>query len=73
MEDGQGPQAAGQLRPPDAPVHPERGQLVEFPSYEVQEMQISEKIVPLKIDLRVSSAVVRDQFFWIPGYRQPLY
>ncbi|CAL9196750.1 unnamed protein product [Musa hybrid cultivar] len=39
-------------------------QLAEFHSYEGQEMHIKEKIVPLKIDLRVNNTVIRDQFLW---------
>ncbi|KAL6607873.1 hypothetical protein ACP70R_040936 [Stipagrostis hirtigluma subsp. patula] len=44
-----------------------QGQLAEFRSYEGQEMQIKEKIVPLKIDLRVNNTVIRDQFLWDIG------
>ncbi|XP_072975625.1 chromatin structure-remodeling complex protein BSH isoform X2 [Typha angustifolia] len=39
-------------------------QLAEFRSFEGQEMHIKEKIVPIKIDLRVNNTVVRDQFLW---------
>uniref|UniRef100_A0ACD5W3R2 Uncharacterized protein n=1 Tax=Avena sativa TaxID=4498 RepID=A0ACD5W3R2_AVESA len=44
-----------------------QGQLAEFRSYEGQDMQVKEKIVPLKIDLRVNNTVVRDQFLWDIG------
>ncbi|KQK07641.1 chromatin structure-remodeling complex protein BSH isoform X2 [Brachypodium distachyon] len=44
-----------------------QGQLAEFRSYEGQEMQIKEKIMPLKIDLRVNNTLVRDQFLWDIG------
>ncbi|KAK3137548.1 hypothetical protein QOZ80_5BG0453780 [Eleusine coracana subsp. coracana] len=44
-----------------------QGQLAEFRSYEGQEMQLKEKIVPLKIDLRVNNTVIRDQFLWDIG------
>uniref|UniRef100_A0A452XXU8 Uncharacterized protein n=1 Tax=Aegilops tauschii subsp. strangulata TaxID=200361 RepID=A0A452XXU8_AEGTS len=66
QEDGQGAQASGHLRPSDSPVHPE-GQLAEFRSYEGQEMQVKEKIMPLKIDLRVNNTTIRDQFLWDIG------
>ncbi|KAJ0980039.1 hypothetical protein J5N97_015513 [Dioscorea zingiberensis] len=39
-------------------------QLAEFRSFEGQEMQTKEKIVPLKLDLRVNNTVIRDQFLW---------
>ncbi|XP_073104643.1 chromatin structure-remodeling complex protein BSH isoform X1 [Elaeis guineensis] len=39
-------------------------QLAEFRSYEGQDMHIKEKIVPIKIDLRVNNTVIRDQFLW---------
>lgn len=39
-------------------------QLAEFRSYEGQEMHLKEKIVPLKLDLRVNNTVIRDQFLW---------
>ncbi|KAG6518583.1 chromatin structure-remodeling complex protein BSH-like isoform X1 [Zingiber officinale] len=41
-----------------------QNQLSEFHSFEGQEMQIKEKIVPIKIDLRVNNTVIRDQFLW---------
>lgn len=39
-------------------------QLAEFRSFEGQDMQAVEKIVPLKLDLRVNNTVIRDQFLW---------
>ncbi|PKA54614.1 Chromatin structure-remodeling complex protein BSH [Apostasia shenzhenica] len=39
-------------------------QIAEFRSYEGQEMHIKEKIVPLKLDIRVNNSVIRDQFLW---------
>uniref|UniRef100_A0A452XXL8 Uncharacterized protein n=1 Tax=Aegilops tauschii subsp. strangulata TaxID=200361 RepID=A0A452XXL8_AEGTS len=44
-----------------------QGQLAEFRSYEGQEMQVKEKIMPLKIDLRVNNTTIRDQFLWDIG------
>ncbi|XP_020085681.1 chromatin structure-remodeling complex protein BSH isoform X2 [Ananas comosus] len=41
-----------------------QAQLAEFRSFEGQDMHVKEKIVPLKIDLRVNNTVVRDQFLW---------
>lgn len=41
-----------------------QSQLADFRSYEGQDMQAIEKIVPLKLDLRVNNTVVRDQFLW---------
>ncbi|XP_020584251.1 chromatin structure-remodeling complex protein BSH isoform X3 [Phalaenopsis equestris] len=38
--------------------------LAEFRSYEGQEMHLKEKIVPLKLDIRVNNTVIRDQFLW---------
>lgn len=48
-------------------LHSIQGQLAEFRSYEGQEMQVKEKIMPLKIDLRVNNTIVRDQFLWDIG------
>uniref|UniRef100_A0A0D9WCI8 Chromatin structure-remodeling complex protein BSH n=1 Tax=Leersia perrieri TaxID=77586 RepID=A0A0D9WCI8_9ORYZ len=48
-------------------LHSIQGQLAEFRSYEGEEMQIREKIVPLKIDLRINSTIIRDQFLWDIG------
>ncbi|EEE57715.1 hypothetical protein OsJ_08198 [Oryza sativa Japonica Group] len=48
-------------------LHSIQGQLTEFRSYEGEEMQIREKIVPLKIDLRINNTVIRDQFLWDIG------
>lgn len=39
-------------------------QLAEFRSFEGQEMPSKEKIVPLKLDLRVNNTIIRDQFLW---------
>ncbi|XP_068660054.1 chromatin structure-remodeling complex protein BSH isoform X2 [Aristolochia californica] len=39
-------------------------QLAEFRSYEGQEMYTGEKIVPVKLDLRVNRTIIRDQFLW---------
>ncbi|XP_077218425.1 transcription regulatory protein SNF5, putative (BSH) isoform X2 [Tasmannia lanceolata] len=41
-----------------------QNQLTEFRSYEGQEMYTGEKLVPLKLDLRVNRTVIRDQFLW---------
>lgn len=41
-----------------------QSQLAEFRFYEGQDMQTIEKIVPLKLDLRVNNIVIRDQFLW---------
>ncbi|XP_057523503.1 chromatin structure-remodeling complex protein BSH isoform X1 [Amaranthus tricolor] len=41
-----------------------QSQLTEFRSYEGQDMFIGEKIVPIKLDLRVNQTLVRDQFLW---------
>lgn len=39
-------------------------QLGEFRSYEGQDMYNGEKMVPIKLDLRVNHTVIRDQFLW---------
>lgn len=39
-------------------------QLTEFRSYEGQEMYTGEKVVPIKLDLRVNSTLVKDHFLW---------
>ncbi|KAJ3704548.1 hypothetical protein LUZ61_008253 [Rhynchospora tenuis] len=39
-------------------------QLAEFRSFGGQDMYIQEKLVPLKLDLRVNNTVVRDTFLW---------
>ncbi|XP_020267508.1 chromatin structure-remodeling complex protein BSH isoform X2 [Asparagus officinalis] len=39
-------------------------QLAEFRSYQGQDMQAKEMIVPLKLDVRVNNTVIRDQFLW---------
>uniref|UniRef100_A0A1D1XUZ8 Chromatin structure-remodeling complex protein BSH n=1 Tax=Anthurium amnicola TaxID=1678845 RepID=A0A1D1XUZ8_9ARAE len=41
-----------------------QSQLAEFRSLEGQEMHSTEKIVLLKLDLRVNNSVIRDQFLW---------
>ncbi|XP_021294347.1 chromatin structure-remodeling complex protein BSH isoform X2 [Herrania umbratica] len=39
-------------------------QLADFRSYEGQDMYAGDKIVPIKLDLRVNHTVIRDQFLW---------
>ncbi|KAM7484883.1 hypothetical protein LguiA_000892 [Lonicera macranthoides] len=39
-------------------------QLAEFRSFEGQDMYTGEKIVPIKIDLRVNHTLIRDHFLW---------
>ncbi|GMN51434.1 hypothetical protein TIFTF001_020589 [Ficus carica] len=39
-------------------------QLTDFRSFEGQEMYTGEKIVPIKLDLRVNHTLIRDQFLW---------
>lgn len=39
-------------------------QLMEFRSHEGHEMHSGEKLVPIKLDLRVNRTVIRDQFLW---------
>ncbi|KAL2978082.1 hypothetical protein AAZX31_13G099800 [Glycine max] len=41
-----------------------QSQLSEFRSYEGQDMYAGEKIVPIKLDLRVNHTLVKDQFLW---------
>ncbi|GLT73916.1 hypothetical protein SLA2020_457450 [Shorea laevis] len=41
-----------------------QSQLADFRSYEGQDMYNGEKIVPIKLDLRVNHTVIRDQFLW---------
>ncbi|KAK1294663.1 Chromatin structure-remodeling complex protein BSH [Acorus calamus] len=41
-----------------------QSQLMEFRALEGQEMYASERIVPIKLDLRVNKTVIRDQFLW---------
>ncbi|GMH29703.1 hypothetical protein Nepgr_031546 [Nepenthes gracilis] len=41
-----------------------QSQLTEFRSYEGQDMYVGEKIVPIKLDLRVNHTLIRDQFLW---------
>ncbi|CAN6726750.1 unnamed protein product [Malus baccata var. baccata] len=41
-----------------------QSQIVEFRSLEGQDMYTGERIVPIKLDLRVNRTVIRDQFLW---------
>lgn len=41
-----------------------QSQLTDFRSFEGQEMYTGEKIVPIKLDLRVNHTLIRDQFLW---------
>ncbi|KAK3005887.1 hypothetical protein RJ639_017787 [Escallonia herrerae] len=41
-----------------------RAQLAEFRSFEGQDMYTGEKIVPIKLDLRVNHTLIKDQFLW---------
>ncbi|CAL0306916.1 unnamed protein product [Lupinus luteus] len=41
-----------------------QSQLAEFRSYEGQDMYAGEKIVPIKLDLRVNHTLVKDHFLW---------
>ncbi|XP_015057845.1 chromatin structure-remodeling complex protein BSH-like [Solanum pennellii] len=41
-----------------------QSQLIEFRSYEGQDMHTGEKVVPIKLDLRVNQTVIKDQFLW---------
>ncbi|XP_071702402.1 chromatin structure-remodeling complex protein BSH [Rutidosis leptorrhynchoides] len=41
-----------------------QSQLNEFRSYEGQDMYTGEKIVPIKLDLRVNHTLIKDQFLW---------
>ncbi|KAF5750008.1 chromatin structure-remodeling complex protein BSH [Tripterygium wilfordii] len=41
-----------------------QSQLQEFRSYEGQDMYTGEKIVPIKLDLRVNHTLIKDQFLW---------
>ncbi|KAK9289273.1 hypothetical protein L1049_017749 [Liquidambar formosana] len=41
-----------------------QSQLTEFRSFEGQDMYTGEKIVPIKLDLRVNHTLIRDQFLW---------
>ncbi|XXG84719.1 hypothetical protein AAC387_Pa10g2176 [Persea americana] len=45
-------------------VHSIQAQLTEFRSYEGQEMYGGERLVPIKLDLRVNRTVIRDQILW---------
>ncbi|KAK4438377.1 Chromatin structure-remodeling complex protein BSH [Sesamum alatum] len=39
-------------------------QLTEFRSYEGQDMYTGEKVVPIKLDLRVNHTLIKDHFLW---------
>ncbi|KAL7119685.1 hypothetical protein ACP275_02G077600 [Erythranthe tilingii] len=39
-------------------------QLTDFRSYEGQDMYTGEKIVPIKLDLRVNHTLIKDNFLW---------
>ncbi|GAB4858999.1 hypothetical protein Ancab_010470 [Ancistrocladus abbreviatus] len=41
-----------------------QSQLTEFRSYDGQDMYVGEKIVPIKLDLRVNHTLIKDQFLW---------
>ncbi|VFQ91079.1 unnamed protein product [Cuscuta campestris] len=41
-----------------------QSQLGEFRSYEGQDMYTGEKVVPIKLDLRVNHTLVKDHFLW---------
>lgn len=41
-----------------------QSQLNEFRSFEGQDMYTGEKIVPIKLDLRVNHSLIKDQFLW---------
>lgn len=41
-----------------------QSQLAEFRSFEGQDMYTGEKIVPIKLDLRVNHTLIKDQFLW---------
>lgn len=41
-----------------------QSQLTEFRSLEGQDMHTGEKIVPIKLDLRVNHTLIKDQFLW---------
>ncbi|KAE8702555.1 Chromatin structure-remodeling complex protein BSH [Hibiscus syriacus] len=41
-----------------------QSQLATFRSYAGQDMYVGDKIVPIKLDLRVDHTVIRDQFLW---------
>nr|GEW28976.1 chromatin structure-remodeling complex protein BSH [Tanacetum cinerariifolium] len=48
-----------------APIYQSiQSQLNEFKSLEGQDMHTGEKIVPIKLDLRVNHTLIKDQFLW---------
>ncbi|CAN1179301.1 Chromatin structure-remodeling complex protein BSH [Linum perenne] len=46
-------------------VHSIQSQLTDFRSYQGQDMFTGEKIVPIKLDLRVNHTLIKDQFLWV--------
>ncbi|CAN0891215.1 Chromatin structure-remodeling complex protein BSH [Linum grandiflorum] len=45
-------------------AHSIQSQLGDFRSYQGQDMFTGEKIVPIKLDLRVNHTLIKDQFLW---------
>jgi SWI/SNF-related matrix-associated actin-dependent regulator of chromatin subfamily B protein 1 len=41
-----------------------QSQLSDFRAYEGQDMYTGEKIIPIKLDLRVNHTLIKDQFLW---------
>ncbi|KAG7631608.1 SNF5/SMARCB1/INI1 [Arabidopsis suecica] len=41
-----------------------QSQLSDFRAYEGQDMYTGEKIIPIKLDLRVNQTLIKDQFLW---------
>lgn len=41
-----------------------QSQLADFRAYEGQDMYTGEKIIPIKLDLRVNHTLIKDQFLW---------
>ncbi|KAH7521330.1 hypothetical protein FEM48_Zijuj07G0021500 [Ziziphus jujuba var. spinosa] len=48
----------------DLKLPPVFSQLADFRSFEGQDMYAGEKIVPIKLDLRVNHTLIKDQFLW---------
>ncbi|KAL7596218.1 chromatin structure-remodeling complex protein BSH isoform X1 [Lactuca sativa] len=46
-----------------------QSQLTEFRSFEGQDMYTGEKIVPIKLDLRVNHTLIKDQFLWLNQFQ----
>jgi SWI/SNF-related matrix-associated actin-dependent regulator of chromatin subfamily B protein 1 len=42
-----------------------QSQLSDFRAYEGQDMYTGEKIIPIKLDLRVNHTLIKDQFLWV--------